>query len=90
MHERVTFARATRVVIHSYLYSGLQPSVRRKITSDNGNLRNLRYNKNICYMILELITLESAHPIIQVEPLKPRFYTIMKFVYILVVNNNKY
>ena len=41
-------------------------------------------------MILELITLESAHPIIQVEPLKPRFYTIMKFVYILVVNNNKY
>ena len=25
-------------------------------------------------MILVLITLESAHPIIQVEPLKPRFW----------------
>ena len=36
---------ATRVVIHSYLYSGLRPSVRGKITSDNGNLRNLRYTK---------------------------------------------
>ena len=36
-------ARATRFVIHSYLYSGLRPWVRGKITSDNGNLRNLCY-----------------------------------------------
>ena len=42
---RATLARATRVVIHSYLYSGLRPSVRGKITSDNGNSRNLRYTK---------------------------------------------
>ena len=41
----VCLARATRVVVHSYLYSGLRPSVRGKITSDDGNLRNLRYTK---------------------------------------------
>ena len=58
-YERATLARATRVVIHSYLYSGLRPSVRGKIisiTSDNGNLRNLRYIENICHVILTLIT----------------------------------
>ena len=41
-NERATLARATRVAIHSYLYSGHRPSVRGKITPDNGNLRNLR------------------------------------------------
>ena len=59
-----------------YLYSGLRPSVRGalgKITFDNGNLRNLRYTKNICHMILASITSESAHPITQVEPLNPHF-----------------
>ena len=33
---------------------------------------------------------KSAYPITPVEPLKPRFYTILKFVYFSVVNNNKY
>ena len=33
---------------------------------------------------------ESAYPITPVEPLKPRFYTILKFVYFLFINNNKY
>ena len=47
---------STRVIILSYLYSGLRPSVRGKITSDNGNLRNLLYTKNICHVILALIT----------------------------------
>ena len=28
-----------------YLYSGLRPSVRGKVTSDNRNLRNLGYNE---------------------------------------------
>ena len=55
-YERATLARATRVVIHSYLSLGLRPSVRWKITSDNGNLRNLRYTKNICHLMLALIT----------------------------------
>ena len=48
--------RATRVVIHSYLYLGLRPLLRGKITSDNGNLRDLHYTKNICHVILALIT----------------------------------
>ena len=52
-----------------YLYSGLRPSVTGKITSDNGNLKNLRYTKNNCHVILVLITWESAYPIIPVEPL---------------------
>ena len=38
------------------LVLGLWPSVRWKITSDNGNLRNLRYTKNICHVMLALIT----------------------------------
>ena len=50
------YERATRVIIHFYLYLGLRPSVRGKITSDNGNLRNLLYAKNICHGILALIT----------------------------------
>ena len=54
--------------------SGLRPSVNGKVTSDNWNLRNLRYNKNICHMILALITSESAYPIIQVEALELRFW----------------
>ena len=37
-------------------------------------------------MILALITSESAHPIIQVEQLKQRFWHNLKFVYYLVVN----
>ena len=57
-----------------YLYSGLQPSLRGKITSNNVNLRNLHYIKNICHLILASITSESAHPITPVEPLKPRFW----------------
>ena len=56
------------------MYSGLRPSVRGRITYDNGNLRNLRYTKNICHVILALITWESAYPITPVEPLKPRFW----------------
>ena len=42
-------------------------SVRLHSTSENGNLRNLRYTKNLCHMMLALLTSESAHPIIQVE-----------------------
>ena len=42
-YERATLARATRVVIHSYLYSSLRSLVRGKITSNNGKLRNLRF-----------------------------------------------
>ena len=57
-----------------YSFSGLWPLVRGKITSENGNSRNLRYTKNICHMILALITSESAHPIIQVEQLKQHFW----------------
>ena len=61
---------ATRVDIRYILVLG--PSAlgkgEKKITSENGNLSNLlRYTKNICHMILALITSESAHPIIQVE-----------------------
>ena len=56
-----------------YLYSGLRPSVSGKVTSNNGNLRNLSYTKNICHVILASIASESAHSITQVEPLKPRF-----------------
>ena len=41
-------------------------------------------------MLLTVSYLESAYPITPVEQLKPRFYTILKFVYFLVVNNNKY
>ena len=55
-NEPATLARGTRVVINSYLSSGLRPSVRGKITSNNGNLRNLCYTKNICHVILALIT----------------------------------
>ena len=43
--QNIIYERATRVVIHSYLYSGLRPLVRWKTTPDNGNLRNLRYTK---------------------------------------------
>ena len=55
-NERATLARASRVVIHSYLYLAFRPLVRGKITSNNGNLKNLRYTKNICHVILALIT----------------------------------
>ena len=71
VNERATLVRASRVVIHSIFVLG--PSVRGKITSVNGNLRNLRYTKNNCHVKLALITSESAHPITLVEPLKPRF-----------------
>ena len=54
--ERATLARAMRVVVHSYLYLGLRSLVRGKISSDNGNLRNLRYTKNSCHVILTLVT----------------------------------
>ena len=54
INERATHARATRVVIHSYLYSGLQPSVSGKITFNDGNLWNLRYIKSICFGINSL------------------------------------
>ena len=61
IYERATFACATGVVIHSYLYSGLRPSIRGKITYDNENLRNLRQTKNICHIILALIISKSAY-----------------------------
>ena len=73
-----------------YLYSGLQPSVRGKVTSDNWNLRNLCYKKNSCHVILALITSESAHPITPVEPLKPCFWNNSEICLPLVVNKNKY
>ena len=41
-------------------------------------------------MLLTISYSESASSITAVEPLKPRFYTILKFVYFFVVNNNKY
>ena len=87
-NERATLARVTRVVIHSYLYSGLRPSVSGKVTFNNWNLRNLvRYSKNIFHVILALITSESAHPITPVEPLKPRFYHNSEICLLLFVNN---
>ena len=33
---------------------------------------------------------ESVSSITPIEPLKPHFYTILKFVYFLVINNTKY
>ena len=69
------YSSATRVVFFTlYLYSGLRPSVRGKIASDNENLRNLRCIKNICHVILALLTSESAYSITPVEPLKPRLW----------------
>ena len=59
-------ARATRVDIHSIPVLGPSALGKGKITSENGNLRKLRYHKNIRHMILSLITSESAHLIIQV------------------------
>ena len=38
-------------------------------------------------MLLTISYSESASSITPVEPLKPHFYTILKFVYFLVVNN---
>ena len=38
-----------------YLYSGLRLSVSGKVTSKNGNLRNLCYTKNICHVTLATI-----------------------------------
>ena len=45
---------------------------------------------NIYDMLLTISYSESASSITPVEPLKPHFYTILKFVYFLVVSNNKY
>ena len=45
VHERATLARASELIFNLYLYSGLRPLVRGKITSKNGNLRNLSYTK---------------------------------------------
>ena len=64
------YERATRVDIHSILVLGPSALGKGEITSENGNLRNLRYTKNMCHMILALITSEYAHPIILVEQLK--------------------
>ena len=33
---------------------------------------------------------ESAYPITPVERFKPRFVTVLKFLYFLLVNNHKY
>ena len=52
-----------------YLYS-----VWGKVTCDNWNLKNLRYNKKYLSRVLTLIKSESAYPITPVEPLKPRFW----------------
>ena len=82
INERATLARATRVVIHSYLYSGLRPSVKGKITSDNGNLRNLRYTKNICHVILALILKNQRNRLphrLPTQSLKPRFWHDFEF-----------
>ena len=76
-----------------HLYSGLWPSVRGKVTSDNLNLRNLRHNKkylHVIHVILTLIKSESAHPITPVEWLKPRFWESSEICSLLAVNNNKY
>ena len=57
-----------------YMYSSFRPSVWVKVTSDNWNLRNLRYNKEICHVMLASITTESV-PITSNYPsktLKPR------------------
>ena len=54
--------RATRVVIHSILVLGPSAFGKGRIISNNGNLRNLRYTKSICHVILALITYESAEP----------------------------
>ena len=69
----IVYERATRVDIHSILVLGPSALGKGKITSENENLRNLRYTKNTCHIILALIISESAHPIIQVEQLRPRF-----------------
>ena len=43
--NRATFARATRVDIHSIFVLGPSVLGKGKITSENGNLMNLRYTK---------------------------------------------
>ena len=46
-----------------------------KVTSNNVNLRNLRYNENFFHVMLALINrnLFQLHPITLVKLLKPRF-----------------
>ena len=68
-----------------YLYSGLRPSERGKITSENGNLRNLRDTKIWQYRI------RNQRPRLpQQNRWNTASGTILKFVYLLVVSNNKY
>ena len=73
-----------------YLYSGLRPSVWGKVTSDNWNLRNLRYNTtNISHMLLKISYSESTYPITPVEPLKVTLYDhfgiSVHFVYFIFI-----
>ena len=46
--------------------------------------------KNMCHMILALIESEYKYPITPIYLLKHVSRTILKFLYFLVVNNNKY
>ena len=71
-----TLARATRVVIHSILVLGPSARGTGKITSDNGNLRNLRYTKNIRDIGINNIRICTSN---YVEQLKPRFWKNSEF-----------
>ena len=90
IYERASLVLASRGVMYFILATGLRPSVWGKVTSDDWNLRNLHYStRNICYVILSLIYSQSARPISQVS-WNHVFVSIQKFVFFLVVNNNKY
>ena len=82
-------ARYARIVIHSIFVLGPSALGMGKVTSNNLNLRNLRYNEKFFHVMLPLINrnLFQLHPITPVKLLKPRLWIIWKFVYYLVVNN---
>ena len=82
--ERATLARATRVDIDSILVLG--PSA---LGKGENYLWEWKFKELTLHKNLTISYSESASSITPVEPLKPRFYTILKFVYFLVVNNNK-
>ena len=86
-HERATLARAKRVDIHSILVLGPSALGKGENYLWEWKFRELTLRK---FENLTISYSESASSITPVEPLKPRFYTILKFVYFLVVNNNKY
>ena len=84
--------RARRVVIHSIFVPifVLGPSA---LGMGESYLWQLKFKELTLQQKLFIICYQRLYVqryITPVEPLKPRFYTILRFVYFLVVNNNKY